>query len=236
MGIVRGPNIVRDGLVLALDAGSERSYPGTGATWNDLSGNGYDATKSGNATYNNNGWFQFRNENGDGDYEYFTVSMDEGVLKQSNTTGQWSLETWWRDMGSAYGGENIIVGRHGHHAGILQSTSGSKVYGQIRTNAGGTGQISTTKTNTINSQWMHIALVYNNRTAKIYVNGLLIGTSTMSSSYTVYNHSNLITIGGYPSNSYRSYADVAVVRAYSKELTMAEVLQNFNSQKNRFNI
>ena len=27
MGFYRGPNIVTDGLVLALDAGSERSYP-----------------------------------------------------------------------------------------------------------------------------------------------------------------------------------------------------------------
>ena len=37
MGTVRGPNIVRDGLVLVLDAGSERSYPGSGNTWYDLS-------------------------------------------------------------------------------------------------------------------------------------------------------------------------------------------------------
>ena len=32
MGIFRGPNIVTDGLVLALDAGSERCYPGSGTS------------------------------------------------------------------------------------------------------------------------------------------------------------------------------------------------------------
>jgi hypothetical protein len=38
MGIFRGPNIVTDGLVFAVDAGSERSYPGTGTTTTSLVG------------------------------------------------------------------------------------------------------------------------------------------------------------------------------------------------------
>ena len=36
MGFYRGPNIVTDGLVFAVDAGSERSYPGSGTTTTDL--------------------------------------------------------------------------------------------------------------------------------------------------------------------------------------------------------
>ena len=38
MGFYRGPNIVTDGLVFAVDAGSERSYPGSGTTATDLVG------------------------------------------------------------------------------------------------------------------------------------------------------------------------------------------------------
>ena len=38
MGFYRGPNIVTDGLVFAVDAGSERSYPGSGTTATDLAG------------------------------------------------------------------------------------------------------------------------------------------------------------------------------------------------------
>ena len=34
------PNIVKDGLVLNVDAGSRLSYSGSGTTWNDISGNG----------------------------------------------------------------------------------------------------------------------------------------------------------------------------------------------------
>lgn len=39
-----GPNIVTDGLVLYLDAANTKSYPGSGTTWNDLSGNGNNGT------------------------------------------------------------------------------------------------------------------------------------------------------------------------------------------------
>lgn len=42
MGAYGGPNIITDGLVLSLDAGSTKSYPGTGTTWYDISGNGND--------------------------------------------------------------------------------------------------------------------------------------------------------------------------------------------------
>ena len=51
MGFYRGPRIVRDGLILALDAGSERSYPGTGTTWYDLSGNSFHHTLINSPTY-----------------------------------------------------------------------------------------------------------------------------------------------------------------------------------------
>jgi hypothetical protein len=49
MGINSGPDIVEDGLVLCLDAGNRRSYPGTGTGWFDLSGNGYDFNVSASA-------------------------------------------------------------------------------------------------------------------------------------------------------------------------------------------
>ena len=40
MGINYNPRTVTDGLVLALDAGNAKSYPGIGTDWFDLSGNG----------------------------------------------------------------------------------------------------------------------------------------------------------------------------------------------------
>ena len=57
MGAFGGPDIITDGLVLALDAGSERSYPGTGTTWKDLSGNGYDFSFGAGLSWNSTGTF-----------------------------------------------------------------------------------------------------------------------------------------------------------------------------------
>ena len=47
------PHIVTDGLVLCLDAANPRSYPGSGTTWYDLSGNGYNCELA-NTTFNTN--------------------------------------------------------------------------------------------------------------------------------------------------------------------------------------
>ena len=44
MGLHHSPKIVTNGLVLALDAGDRNSYTSGSSTWNDLSGNGYNAT------------------------------------------------------------------------------------------------------------------------------------------------------------------------------------------------
>ena len=46
-----GPNIVEDGLVLALDAGNTKSYPGSGTTWTDLSGKGNNGTLTNGPTF-----------------------------------------------------------------------------------------------------------------------------------------------------------------------------------------
>lgn len=46
-----GASIVRTGLVLSLDAGNSKSYPGSGTVWNDLSGNGNNGTLVNSPTF-----------------------------------------------------------------------------------------------------------------------------------------------------------------------------------------
>ena len=48
-----GGDIVRDGLVLHLDAGSERSYPKSGTVWKDLSGNRNNSTLINGPSFSN---------------------------------------------------------------------------------------------------------------------------------------------------------------------------------------
>jgi len=44
MGLAHSPRIVTDGLVLALDAGNTKSYPGSGTNWGDISGKSNNGT------------------------------------------------------------------------------------------------------------------------------------------------------------------------------------------------
>ena len=55
MALVYSPKIVTNGLVLALDAADKNSYPGSGTSMYDLSGNNYTFTLQGNATFSNQG-------------------------------------------------------------------------------------------------------------------------------------------------------------------------------------
>ena len=52
MSTVQSGHIVTDGLVLALDAANAKSYPGSGTTWSDLSGNRNTGTLTNGPTFN----------------------------------------------------------------------------------------------------------------------------------------------------------------------------------------
>lgn len=97
MGFFRGPNIVRDGLVLALDAASPRSYPGSGNTWTDLSGNGNDFTlDSSGISYNSAGYFDLTGGGATANYN-ITDNTECTFVFWMKTTDTQSL--WWNPVG-----------------------------------------------------------------------------------------------------------------------------------------
>ena len=51
MALSHSPSIITQNLVLCLDAGNSKSYPGSGTTWTDLSGNGNNGTLRNSPTY-----------------------------------------------------------------------------------------------------------------------------------------------------------------------------------------
>ena len=71
MGIRRGPNIVQSGLVLSLDAGNIRSYPGSGTAWRDVSGNGNAEMVNSPVFESSTKSFTF-----DGTADYFSVTSN----------------------------------------------------------------------------------------------------------------------------------------------------------------
>jgi hypothetical protein len=215
MALNYSPRIVRDGLVLALDAADKNSYPGSGTTWYDLSGNGNHATLYNGPTFStsNIGCFTF-----DGSNDYADVSLN---LRTSNNTmmiiGRYVTLTGrmlggisnnylcgtWNTYTNQFYGEGWISGPYGY-----QDTNWHIYHGS--TNNGGSGTPNGTQ-------------FYNNGTGLV-VNG--------SGGY----GPNGIRIGS--DGQYNEYANcqVAYVAAYNRCLTRGEILQNYNAFKTRFGV
>ena len=99
MAFFHSPRLVTDGLVLALDAANPKSYPGSGTTWKDLSGNGFDYTLIGTPTFENNA-FTITESNGFQASHNITNSTTATVMLFYKTTdGQ---ELWATGQSNSY--------------------------------------------------------------------------------------------------------------------------------------
>ena len=130
-----GPDIVEDNLVLYLDAANTKSYPGTGTTWTDLSGNGVTGTLVNGATFNsgNGGYIVF-----DGANDYVSTINDIVLEEEDFTMGFWAfaddVSTNNRSLASSQTTKNW------QDAGSWQiSFSSSKLKMTVRNNAGDGG-------------------------------------------------------------------------------------------------
>ena len=129
------PSIVTSGLVLCLDAANPKSYSGTGTTWTDLSGNGYNFTLS-NAnvwtTYNGVRCMDF--ENGIAKYLPGGVLTDLPIYSNiticmystiKSADGDW--KTLWRNTSIDHqviisAGDGISLGMFDNDTGTFYDT------------------------------------------------------------------------------------------------------------------
>ena len=81
------PKIITNGLVLSLDAANNKSYPRSGTTWTDLSGNNNTGTLTNGPTFNagNQGSIVF-----DGVDDY--ISGGGSIIPVG--TGDYYIESW----------------------------------------------------------------------------------------------------------------------------------------------
>jgi hypothetical protein len=113
MSNLYGPRIVTDGLVLHLDAGNRKSYPGSSTAWNDLSGNDNHATLSTGPVFSsaNNGNFYFGNTSDD----YAEVTTRNTNLEFQPTSPH-SIITFIKSPSSGFNGPiiaNMYQGNNG---------------------------------------------------------------------------------------------------------------------------
>ena len=225
MGFYRGPNIVTDGLVFAIDAGSTRSYPGSGTTVADLKGVN-NGTLSNGVGFNtaNGGFLEF-----DGVDDRLTLTSNVNL---GNGNVAWTLSAWVKSTTTV----NALS------QGAIASNDGSgPVYSVMSINSGKmcywtyqSGWVQNLGVATVNDgEWHLLTWVnYTNYTMDMYVDGSVDKSITNSTSG---NNNPIDAIG----NSFGAIfdGDIAPVYIYQgKSLTAAEVLQNYNAQKSRFGL
>jgi hypothetical protein len=223
--------IVTDGLVLNVDAGFVGSYPTTGTTWYDLSGNNYTGTLINGPTFNsaNSGSIVF-----DGTNDYCQLSQNIFNTSYPGVTfGAWVY------LNGNIGGA-LIAGvwnqsANGDQAALFIFSNGPF----IAVSDGVTGEGGTGASNTLNvSQWYYIAASWNsNRTYKYYQNGSLLGTGTQGGNGWNSSSTANFEIGAENQANIRYFnGRIACSQVYNRTLSDSEVLQNYNAQKSRFGL
>jgi hypothetical protein len=228
MGFYRGPSIVTDGLVFAVDAGSERSYSGSGTTVNNLiSSTTATLTNGTGFSTSNGGLWTF-----DGTDDYIQVNTTttpatgaftiEFIYQISNTGGRGGM--FERNPSAPYNGVTLGQGGPGDWSFAVNNGSQSVQY---------SATYPTTNT------WYHDVGVYNGvNTVTFYRNGVLLGTTTGSTlgNLDTGGTRDDLRIFRRDSNSGVIGGKVANFRTYNVALTAAQVLQNYNAQKSRFGL
>ena len=215
MSGVTGPNIVTDNLILYVDAGNVQSYPGSGTTWYDLSGNNYHMV-NGNTmpTYSSadGGKFTF---NGSTQWVYATIP--------SLSINPFTYCVWVRSDLTKSAWASII---DQDNDDFLFATNNNILYLYDPTYSSG-------YTLTSNTAWHHFAISYiSGSTSYFYVNG----SSVSSFAVTLTHTSAHISIGAGYQNSELWDGDISMFQWYDTNLTAAEVLQNYNAHKSRFGL
>jgi hypothetical protein len=235
MAIAYNTSIVRDGLVVCLDAANPKSYPGTGNTWFDLTGNLNNAILNGNA--NNPIW----NSSGYWSFPATTTGINGGMIINNSSSLQtistmtvelfFTLETktlgdsdWMAifSKGSTRSNQTPAIS-------INQGTSGSFRFLHIErpTAFNSSNNLFTDYTG---NQWYYVVAVLST-TSFGYLNTNQVSTAS----------------GGITANSFPIYlgldsglemfkGKLAIVRVYNKALSVNEIKTNFNATRGRYGI
>jgi len=246
MGAAAGPDIVEDGLVLCLDAANERSYPGSGDTWYDLSGNNFNATlfnmNINNYNINDNGSLYFDGvndyadidsnlgpkliENGEATETYWFKIPNTFIGSASAFTTLW-IDTNYRPIGNFAGGSNtesISIYVSGNDYLRAYYEEGNWYYHD--------------------NEWHNLTYVWGANYNKVIVDNVNItdelryanGSSNEGFNRVYNNPPSDIKLANRTKDFYFRDGYISVVGLYNRALSEAEIKQNFEATRSRYGI
>lgn len=227
------PRVVSNGLLIYLDAANTRSYSGSGVVINNLfSGLGSSLVNGTGFSNANSGSFFFDATN---DY----IRLPTTFFNHDSGT-PFSVSLWFKTTTTG-----MLLGQE---TGATPGTGSGWVpaiyvdtNGKIRTSCfwGGTTTNQSVSTLSVNDNvWHNITVTFASTSHKSYLDGNLFDTITKTqTSYTApyYYYLGSGKNTSWPNAGNMTFSgNISNFLFYTRELTLAEILQNYNATKKRY--
>jgi hypothetical protein len=231
-------NPVFNNLLLNFDAGIVSSYAGSGTTWTDLSGNGYNATLINGPTYSTSGGGSIAF---DGSNDYAEINVNSWIR---STSSAYTFSSFFylttSDGGAPY---SLLTFPNDGNAtdGFWQHLNLGNWLWRTEDNVSGEfGGNVESPTPFSSGNWYHIATVVKTNSLIFYRNGLPVATisttfnwANLRSDHTAYVY---LATGYSPGVGYHLNGKIANFQMYSRELSASEIVQNYQTQKQRIGV
>jgi hypothetical protein len=212
-----GGPIVTNNLVFAIDAGNLVSYPKSGTTAYDLTGNT-------NANLRNGTGFSSK-DGGTWTFDGTNDSIDVSGVYDFSISQAVTVECWAQSDNPLWNDNGYLVSRRPQF--IIHPNSGTNVV-NFYVSIGGSFSFVSVAVSDI-TKWHHYVLTYDGNDLKAYVDGILAGSASLGPGLD--SDTGVVEIGKDDGLGRFLDGNIASVRLYDTALTSDEVLQNYNATK-----
>ena len=219
MALTHSPSIVTNGLVLCLDAGNRKSYPGTGTTWTDLSGAGNAATILNQGADNAGTIYSSTN----GGYITFDGNDDRATSTLPALTS-YTTSAWVRLRNFSGGERQLFQTANGIGLSVLSNRF--MFYN---------GNVNSTIQTVVSNSWYNWVMTTTNtpsNSTKMFINNVADGNWANYGAITAGN----ITLAATNTIQRVLSCDIAIFSIYNRALSAAEISQNYNALKGRYGL
>ena len=217
-------SIVTSGLVFHLDAGNASSYPGSGTTWYDLSGNGYNGTLGASTaapTYSNQ----------NGGSLVFDGSNDYVQTPLTGTFSQITFDYWGFF-------DDATLSTTSRNESAFGDWTSNRVHWGTRWSVGMHWNVNNAwiavPTTNLRYGWNHFSLIWDNSASQklIYINSILSSSEATNGNMVLGDFK--IGVATNLNAYYRG--NISNFRVYNRALSALEIMQNFQATKTRFGL
>jgi hypothetical protein len=228
-----GGDIVRDGLVLLLDAANPKSYLSGSTIWTDLSRSGNNGSLINGPTFNslNGGSIVF-----DGSNDY--VQVINGYTNTLNNNNNWSVSFWFK--ANSLSNNPVLLGPEVgqlNYYDLFLEVGTNSIYFAAGGGSGANYLFNLSVSLAINRIYNIVYIKTGITTGKVFLNGIEVTLSALGTGLGSMPNSNAdFRIGAFKQGSFFLNGNIYQTLIYNKSLSTTEVLQNFSATRSRFGI